>query len=105
MLPKGKENGFYRAVSSVNAFFNSMRNPKANVTEVRQFTADDEVGIEIRKKFLKDVDWDNLKTFKGIWDFYKFVGYDYKTRKYKSGETLKVWNGEYFVTPSKKKKK
>lgn len=104
ILPETRENGFYRAVSSVNAFFNSIRNPKANVTAVRQFTADYEVEVQFRKKFFKNIDWDNLRTFDSIWEFYNFIGYDYKNRKYKSGETLKIWNGKHFVTPSKKKK-
>lgn len=104
MLPDVGEDGFYRAVSSFNAFFNSMRNPKANVTAVRQFTADYEDDIHHRRDSVlyKDVDWDNLRTFDSIWDFYKFIGYDHKTRKYKSGEAKKVWNGTHFVVPKKK---
>jgi hypothetical protein len=103
MLPDCREDGFYRAVMSFNAFFNSTRNPTANVTEVRQFTSDDSFGIDIRKKskLYSHVDWDNLRTFASIWDFYKFIGYDYKARSYKSGEAMKVWKG-CFVVPKKK---
>jgi hypothetical protein len=99
MLPGVTEQGFYRAVSSFNAFFHSMRNPKANVTEIRQFTSCQE--IDIQKKFLPNVDWNNLKIFNSIWEFYDFIGYNYKTRKYKSGEINKVWNGSYFIVPKK----
>lgn len=102
MLPDVTEQGFYRAVMSFSGFFQSTRNPKANVTEVRQFTVDDDDGILLRKKFIKDVDWNNLKCFASIWDFYKYIGYDYKTRKYNSGEKQKVWNGSQFVVPKKK---
>jgi hypothetical protein len=104
MLPDVREDGFYRAVSSYNAFFNGMRNPKANVTEVRQFTSDHEIGIQVRKQFLKNVDWDNLRTFQSIWEFYDFIGYDHKARKYKSGEVMKVWNGQHFVLPARRKR-
>lgn len=100
MLPKVRDKGFYRSVMSFNAFFNSTRRPKANVTEVRQFTADNH--IDIQMEFNKNVDWDNLQTFESIWDFYKFIGYDYKTRKYASQETQKVFNGRHFVIPKKK---
>jgi hypothetical protein len=87
MLPDVRDDGFYRAATSYNAFFNSIKKPKANVTDVRQFTSDDELGIEIRKKHEpRSIDWDNLQTFASIWEFYKFIGYDYKSRKYKSGE-------------------
>lgn len=104
MLPDIGEDGFYRAVGSVNAFFNSLRNPKANVTEVRQFTHDHEDDAAIRKQFLKDVDWNNLRTFGSIWEFYDFIGYDYKTRTYRSGEVKKIFNGSQFVMPKRKKK-
>jgi hypothetical protein len=102
MLPGVREDGFYRAVMSFSAFFQSMRNPHANVTEVRQFTAHMEDEIEFRKRLFKDVDWERLRTFASIWEFYKFVGYDYKTRKYRSGETKKVFNGRHFVVPKRR---
>lgn len=100
MLPDVTEKGFYRAIGSFNAFFNSTRNPKANVTELRQFRAetDLEEGISFHK-FWHNIDWDKLKTFASIWDFYKFIGYDYKTRSYQSGEKRKIWNGKFFVVP------
>lgn len=99
LMPKTSDNGYYRAASSFNAFFNSTRNPKANVTEVRQFTADIEEDIKHRKALFKDVDWDNLHIFENIWEFYDFIGWDRKARKYKSGETLKTWNGTHFIVP------
>lgn len=104
MLPNVTEDGFYRSVRSFNGFFNGTRDPKANVTEIRQFTCTYEYEIKFRKEFFKDVDWDNLKTFDSIWSFYEFIGYNYKTRKYASGEVLRVWNGIHFVIPKRKSK-
>jgi len=106
MLPDVRDHGFYRSTMSFNAFFNCIRNPHANVTEVRQFTSDHEDDIKHRKDSIlyKDVDWDNLKTFDSIWAFYDFIGYDRHKRKYKSGEVLKIWTDNGFVLPKKKAK-
>lgn len=84
LLPDVREDGFYRQAMSFNAFFYSMRKPQANVTKDRQWTADDEAGIEIRKRYNRHVDWANLRTFDSIWAFYDFIGYDYKKRKHPS---------------------
>jgi hypothetical protein len=88
MLPDLQDKA-YRSSISFNAFFYSTRSPQSNVTNVRQFTASHESEIKYRKVFFKNVDWDNLKTFDSIWDFYKFIGYNYKTRKYESGERMR----------------
>lgn len=100
-MPEVREPGFYRAAVSFNAFFNSMRNPKANVTEVRQFTADLEDDAAVRMKFRPDVGWDQLRTFASIWEFYRFVGYDHRRRRYNSGERMKWWDGRRFVLPGR----
>lgn len=100
MMPAPSESGFYRDTRSFNAFFNSTRNPKANVTETRQFTWEDEFGIQIRKDsgFRKDIDWDGLKTFAGVGEFFEAIGYDPKARRYASGEAMKSWsNGGYVL--------
>lgn len=102
LLPDGREDGFYRDTMTFNAFFMSLRNPKANVTEVRQFTVDDTTGIEIKKKYMEGVDFDNLQTFESMWKFYEFIGYDYKARKYSSGERMKIWNGRQFLLPKRR---
>ncbi len=106
MVPDASEAGFYRSVRSLNAFFYSVRSPKANVTEVRQFTCDDEDGCAIRKKskMYADVEWESLRTFPSIWAFYDFIGYDFRARKYASGERMKVWDGNHFVVPKGRKR-
>lgn len=89
VLPDVRDPGFYRDATAFNAFFNSLRNPHANVTDVRQFSAkcSDEVchytrmwGVTLRSK---------LPTFVGMKAFYTHIGYDPKTRSYASGERLK----------------
>lgn len=104
-LPDVRDDGFYRSMRSFNAFFNSLRSPKANRTAVRQFTYTPTEEIKFKKKYMKSVDWQNLKTFDSIWDFYEFIGYDYKARKYRSGEVMQRWNrnGSYFEVPKRKK--
>lgn len=90
MLPDVSEPGFYRATTSFNAFFNSRKKPRPNVTNVRQFTACPDDEIVLRKLMFRDagVDWDNLRVFRSIWEFYNFIKYDYKTRQYTSKEKL-----------------
>ncbi len=106
ILPDLKDDGFYRTIRSFSGFFQSVRNPHANVTEIRQFTYHDHREIEFKKdfyRFNKTIDWDNLKTFESLWSFYDFIGYNYKTRKYKSGEVLKSFKNGRFILPKKRK--
>ena len=98
-LPQVSENGFYRQATSFNGFFNSTSYRRPNVTEVRQFTYDFD-----RRHFLKGIDWDNLPVFETIHKFFEHIGYDYKTRKYRSGERMKIWDGEKFVLPNPRRK-
>jgi hypothetical protein len=104
VLPDVGEDGFYRDTMSFSAFFQSCRNPRANVTEVRQFTYMAAYEIQFAKKYRANVDWDNLKTFESIWEFYDFIGYDRHARKYKSGEAMKRWDGSRFVFTKRGKK-
>lgn len=103
-VPDPGEPGFYREVRSLNAFFFSSRNPRTNVTESRQFTAGDQIEIDIKKKSkFFAIDWDNIPVFKSIGEFFKYISYDPKTRIYKSGERLQIWvDGEGFKIPKKR---
>ncbi len=86
--PDFNEPNFYRQSMAKNAFFWSMRNPIAHSTEVRQFTyhqRKDEI-------FLHQLLTPILKTFHGIKEFFEYIGYDPKTRKYSSGEKMRVWD-------------
>jgi hypothetical protein len=105
MVPDVSEAHFYRSVRSLNAFFHSVRSPRANVTEVRQFTCDDEGDCALRKKskMYADVEWETLRTFPTIWAFYEFIGYDHKARRYASGERMKAWDGDHEVVPKRRR--
>lgn len=105
MVPDVSEPHFYRSVRALNAFFYSTRSPKANVTEVRQFTHDDEGGLVVRKrsKMYADVDWKRLPVFLSVWSFFEFIGYDHRARRYASGERMRVWDGNRFVVPKRRK--
>jgi len=104
-LPEPGEDNFYRATMSCNAFFNSARSPKANVTEFRQFTLHDPTDTMHRKEYLRHVAWDDLRCFPSIWDFFTFIGYDHRTRSYASGERLKTWTGTGFIVKQRRRKK
>lgn len=70
----------------INSFFHAFRKDRTrpNVTELRQFTRHDECESEsYSHTTLPDV------TVSDIRAFFDLIGYDYKTRKYASGESIK----------------
>lgn len=81
--PGVSEPGFYRQAVSLGGFFFSTRSPKANVTEVRQFT----YHSEGEPMWLPDVP--PIEINGGIPQFFEVIGYNPKTRKYASGERNK----------------
>lgn len=76
-LPNPGEQGFYRSTTSFNSFFYSskMRNRKGKTT---LFYAKD--GEELMYWGLEE--GTPVIEYANIWDFYKAIGYDYKSKKY-----------------------
>ena len=97
-LPQVSEKGFYRQAVSYDAFFYSYKNRNHNkAANVMYYsTRYDEYlwNIERDKKidstnfrFIETRDvteklFDAREKIIGIWNFYKHIGYDYKTKKY-----------------------
>jgi hypothetical protein len=77
-LPNVSEPGFYRSVGSFNAFFNSGKKGR-HWTKHKLYHQMDDISLGWHKKC-----YINLETIehKDIWEFYKYIGYDYKRKKY-----------------------
>lgn len=89
-LPSVSEPGFYRQVTSFNAFFNSVRQRNwKNAIRRGVGTPDGDWTLygathesEYNMTGLPDVDLPIVDVH-SIWDFYKIIGYDYKKRAWK----------------------
>jgi len=73
---------YYKSATSFNAFFHGQTSSKAkyqdrNRNKTRLFSEHD---FDFADMYMNDdTPCVNHKT---IWDFYKYIGYDYKTKKY-----------------------
>jgi hypothetical protein len=81
--PKIGEDGFYRQGLSIDAF----RNNQHRRRELKKywFYVDferDQHGNLGNIKYHKEIGVDVINLFTCVWDFYTFIGYDYKTKKY-----------------------
>lgn len=77
--------GFYRQVTSFNAFFKSLK--RRNTHNGFLFYPQEEDRYLFEKKILKEEDGiatkdKDIVTYPNIWEFYKAIGYDYKKKKY-----------------------
>lgn len=88
--PQCGEPNFYRTTIISSGFFHG-KGARANVTELRQFTLH-RIIEEQSYPFATD-----SITVDGLHGFFAEIGYDYKTKKYASGERIKKWNGKMFV--------
>lgn len=75
--PDFGEPGFYRQATSLNAFFFSdkMRNQSPEALFVCH------PWHEFESCYC-GFDYKVSRTFDSIWEFYKFIGYDYKSKRY-----------------------
>lgn len=83
--PDVSEPGFYRTTTILSGFFHG-RGARANVTELRQFTIHQIEEDEFYQFATHHI------TVDGLHGFFAEIGYDYKTKKYASGERIKKWN-------------
>lgn len=87
-FPGYSDNGFYRQTLSLSAFFHGTRNRNVTSTTLYFYHRweDFEVQCEMTSKIEGCGNLDDRKLprtqLNGIWEFYKAIGYDYKTRKY-----------------------
>lgn len=75
------KNGWYRGAMTYNAFFNSGKD--RNKSKTRLFHADSFLsGLTpyVRERIAKGEA--TVVEHETIWDFYKAIGYDYKSKKY-----------------------
>lgn len=82
-LPDVGEPGFYRQVVSYNAFFNSVS--CRNWTNRRLFVAR-RPGGDWAAKY--DEVPDDAIVCADIWDFYERIGFDYRRKRYRTGEII-----------------
>ena len=87
------EDGFYRQTTSLSAFFferqplaHSRNFKRRNETKDILWLCEPWSEFEIRQKI--DTKWGiarkiSDRIFNSIWEFYEFIGYDYKTKKWK----------------------
>ena len=85
--PQVSDPGHYRMTTSLNAFFHSQNNRK-NITVHRQFSLHHSFK-ELKYALVRDVP---IITLPSLYDFFDYVGYDRKTKKYASGERIKKWS-------------
>ena len=85
--PSPGEDGFYRQITSLSAFFfeHSRNLKRRNETKDILWICEPWAEFEIRQKI--DTKWGiarkiSDRVFNSIWEFYEFVGYDYKTKKW-----------------------
>ena len=76
MMPEVGEKGFYRQTTSLNAFFYSKhkRNGPYSCQTLQEFE-------RFRRVFGKYYQMSKT-SFNGIWEFYAYVGYDYKSKRW-----------------------
>ena len=84
------DKGFYISAVSFNAFFFSLKKRNRNQSknklyaqkifeewyEEQEMVSKNPIIAHLDQRLLPYVEHD------GIWDFYKYIGYDYKTKKY-----------------------
>jgi hypothetical protein len=85
-LPDYDEKDHYRTVGSYNAFFYGKH--RNNVTESRQFTGH----AEIEEEQYNFPNQSEPVTVGTLYDFFDFIGFDNKTKRYLSGERILKWN-------------
>jgi hypothetical protein len=96
---------FYRMTTSLNAFFTAGRGgnkklstPRPNVTNIRSFQIKFDLNeLEIWKKYINDgleVSFEVVDDVGTLYDFYDFIGFDRKTRRYTTGEKMLRFNYE-----------
>lgn len=109
--PDVYEKGFYREVGSLNCFFHGGRTRKNkdhrthtynNWTNKRFFTLKDEWehqnAIDIAAMFKEKhgvnlavpPPIDQMRVFENLYEFYDFIGYDYKAKRYLDPEEKKI---------------
>jgi hypothetical protein len=84
MQPNYGEEGFYRQVGSFNAFFKSAkrRNTHDGFLYYPQDEEDYNFEFGLMRKLGANPKGKTCITHPSIWEFYKAIGYDYKTKKY-----------------------
>jgi hypothetical protein len=95
LMPSFNEPGFYRQTVSLNAFFNGTKKRNWKDWETNgtlytcvtwaEFLMDQETWASFCAEKHLDIafHWPYCNTeFNGIWNFYKYIGYDYKTKKW-----------------------
>ena len=86
-MPTVYEPGFYRQTGSFNAFFNAYtkRKFRPNWQNGILFHAESKRDWDrsvFGGKFFAKKDFKFVANFDSIWDFYKYIDYDYKRKKY-----------------------
>jgi|WetSurMetagenome_2_1015567.scaffolds.fasta_scaffold552190_2 hypothetical protein len=82
--PNVSDDGFYRQGLSIDAFRNNQH--KRREKNKYWFYVDferDQHGNLGNIKYHKDIGIPVSKSFTSVWDFYTFIGYEYKKKKYK----------------------
>ena len=80
--------GFYRTVTSMNGFFHASGPHYRNWTDKRLFSLkhQEEMKYEMeRDESLKD----SIIPLSSLFGFYRHIGYDYKAKKYTTGEKFR----------------
>lgn len=108
LMPQYNEPGFYRQTVSFNAFFHTWNKKLSRAIDryglydlrinkhkpnhmpdghLLMVHPDNEYEMELRMSWAdakrKAENFRIKAEFKSIWEFYEFIGFDYKTRKYK----------------------
>jgi hypothetical protein len=78
LMPEMLDNNFYRQMLSFDAFFNGRK--RRNHSDIALYTANNKQ--EYLEYYANNSHLNTGLTFNGIWEFYKYIGYDYKTKKY-----------------------
>lgn len=81
--PNVGESDFYRQTVSLNAFFYSVKGRNispSDILYVCEMWSEFEQRQERHAKH--GIEYEMTDVFDSIWDFYKFIGYDYKKKKY-----------------------
>jgi len=81
--PDFGEPDFYRQTTSLNAFFYSTKGRNVSPDGVL-YNCELWSDFESRQESLRKhgMEYEVTETFDSIWDFYKFIGYDYRRKKY-----------------------
>jgi hypothetical protein len=79
--------GFYRTIVSLNAFFHGGSSHYRNWTDKRLFSLKTEREVEFERERGR-LEGGPTIPFSSLFAFYRHIGYDYKAKKYTTGEKL-----------------